>query len=113
MDPRLAEALVQERSLGRRQDILDAQRRILAGERPWEQARGVAAVLAAVLDFRFPTTADELAGAVGWRKVDVGDGHRVSLRSILEALAPDQSFLSLADFQAAVERNWQRIRTLP
>jgi hypothetical protein len=43
----------------------------------------------------------------------VGDGHRVSLRSILEALAPDQSFLSLADFQAAVERNWQRIRTLP
>ncbi|HVL87133.1 MAG TPA: hypothetical protein VM681_03860 [Candidatus Thermoplasmatota archaeon] len=101
-----------EQSLRREREIQQTRERVEQGERPWQEHTGVLSVVAAVRDLRFPTTVEDVAQEAGDREVRISERTQLPLRRVLGKLKDDTQFVSVGDFQTAVQTHWEGIRNL-
>lgn len=95
-----------------RQDQREAAaRRIVEGERPWDEEQGVLSVVDAVRDIQFPADRAAIKEQAGSREVHPSSRLTLPVADVLEKL-PDRRFESIRDFQTSLQKHWQGIRVL-
>lgn len=106
-----AEDIEREASLHRARDREAARERAEGGRPLWETQTGIQAAVAAVRDLQFPLSREDIVERAGAREVQVAKDALLPLAAILTKVKED-TFLSPADFERAVQRHWEGVRFL-
>lgn len=109
--PPSTDDLQHELSQQRERERQAARESIERGDEPWHHETGVVAATDAVRDVQFPMSNEDLAALVGDRYIQASDRLTLPLAEIL-AHIPETEFVSIRQFERAVQKHWAAIRFL-